>query len=93
MCEVHGTLGRPPVLHITKHDLIGCQQIHRAFLRAVQVIKNLPVMQEQEKQIWSLGGEDSLKGMATHSCILAIKNPMDREAWWAIVHGVVKSQT
>ena len=22
-----------------------------------------------------------------------LENPMDREAWWAIVHGVVKSQT
>ena len=22
-----------------------------------------------------------------------LENPMDREAWWAIVHGVAKSQT
>ena len=25
-----------------------------------------------------------------HSCL---ENPMDREAWWAIVHGVAKSWT
>ena len=25
-----------------------------------------------------------------YSCL---ENPMDREAWWAIVHGVTKSQT
>ena len=25
-----------------------------------------------------------------YSCL---ENPMDREAWWAIVHGVAKSQT
>ena len=25
-----------------------------------------------------------------YSCL---RNPMDREAWWAIVHGVTKSQT
>ena len=33
------------------------------------------------------------KEMATHSSILAWRIPMDRGAWWAIVHGVVKSQT
>ena len=31
--------------------------------------------------------------MATHSSTLAWKNPMDRGAWWATVHGVAKSQT
>ena len=32
-----------------------------------------------------MGREDPLeKGMATHSCL---KNPMDRGAWWATVHG------
>ena len=31
--------------------------------------------------------------MATHSNILAWKNPMDRRAWRATVHGVAKSQT
>ena len=31
--------------------------------------------------------------MATYSSILAGKNPMDRGAWWALVHGVPKSQT
>ena len=33
------------------------------------------------------------KEMATHSSILAWKNPMGRGAWWATVHGVTKSQT
>ena len=37
--------------------------------------------------------EDPLEwGMATHS-YLCLENPMDRGAWWAIVHGVAKSQT
>ena len=31
--------------------------------------------------------------MATHSSILAWIIPMDRGAWWTIVHGVAKSQT
>ena len=42
--------------------------------------------------VQSLGQEDSLeKEMATHSSILAWKNPVDRGAWRATVHGVTKS--
>ena len=38
--------------------------------------------------------EDPLeKEIAIHSSTLAWKNPMDREAWWATVHGVTKSRT
>jgi len=33
------------------------------------------------------------EGMATHSSIPAGKNPTNREAWWATVHGVAKSRT
>ena len=41
-----------------------------------------------------LGWEDPLEeGMAIHSSILAWRIPMDREVWWATVHGVTKSQT
>ena len=57
-----------------------------------QMIKNLPIM--WETWVRSLGWEDPLnKSMATHSSILAWRTPMDRGAWWAIVHGVTKSQT
>ena len=31
--------------------------------------------------------------MAIHSSYSCLENPMDRGAWWATVHGVVKSQT
>ena len=31
--------------------------------------------------------------MAPHSSTLAWKNPMDRGAWWAAVHGVARSRT
>ena len=42
----------------------------------------------------SLGWEDPLEeGMAAHSSILAWRIPMDREAWWATVHGVSESDT
>ena len=36
--------------------------------------------------------EDLEKEMATHSSVLGLENSMDREAWWATVHGVAKSQ-
>ena len=48
----------------------------------------------QEMQVQSLGWEDPLEEeMVTHSSILAIENPMDREDWWATVHRVTKSWT
>jgi len=54
--------------------------------------KNLPAM--QETQVQSLGQEDPLEEeVATHSSILAQKNPMDRGASWATVHEVAKSWT
>ena len=44
----------------------------------------------QETRVQSLGREDTLKEeMATPSSILE-KNPKDREAWWATLHGVPK---
>ena len=57
-------------------------------------VKNLPAVQElQEVWVRSLGQEDPLEGMATHSSILAWSIIMDRGAWWATVHGVTKSRT
>ena len=57
-----------------------------------QVVKKPPAM--QETQVQSLGAEDPLeKEVATHSSILAERNPTDRGAWQATVHAVSKSQT
>ena len=57
-----------------------------------QMIKNLPAM--QRTWVRSLGQEDPLeKAMANHSSILAWRIPMDRDAWWATVHGVANSGT
>ena len=62
-----------------------------------QQVKNLPAIQKthntQEMWVRSLGREDSLEEeMATHSRILAWKNPMERGAWQAIVHGAAKNR-
>ena len=57
-----------------------------------QMVKNPPAIQETWVQ--SLGWEDPLeKGTATHSRILAWGIFMNRGAWWATVHGVIKSWT
>ena len=64
-----------------------------------QMVKNLPAVQEtqvrfldqEDPRIWIFSFLE--KEMATHSSILAWKNPMDRGAWWATVYGVAKSQT
>ena len=51
-----------------------------------QMVKNVGDL------VWSLGLEDPLEeGMATHSSICAWRIPVDRGAWWAIVHGVTES--
>ena len=45
----------------------------------------------QEMWAQSLGQEDTLEEeMATHSSILAWKNPMERGAWQTTIHGVAK---
>ena len=73
----------PEVTQFLKVDLA-----HGASLIA-QSVKNLPAMQETWVQY--LGREDPLeKEMAIHSSILTCKNPMDRGAWRATVHRVVR---
>ena len=60
-----------------------------------QSVKNLSAIQEtREMQFQSLGQEDPLEEeMAIDSSILAWENPIDGGAWWATVHGGLKSQT
>ena len=56
------------------------------------MVKNPPAMRETWVQ--SLGWEDPLEeGMAIHPSILAGRIHVDRGAWRAIVHGVMKSWT
>ena len=59
------------------------------------MVKNVPAI--WETQVQSLGWEDPMeKGMTTHSTelltILAWRT-LNRGAWWAILHGVAKTQT
>ena len=60
--------------------------------QVAQWVKNLRTT--HEAWVKSLGQEDSPGGGHSnpfqYSCL---ENPMDRGAWWAIVHGVSKSRT
>ena len=49
------------------------------------VVKNLPANGRDAGSITGSGRFE--KEMATHSSILAWKNPMDRGAWWGTVNG------
>ena len=59
------------------------------------VVKNLLANAgDKRDSVQSLDWENPLEeGMATHSSISCLENPLDRGAWWATVHGVAKSQT
>ena len=67
------------------------QWLHNASLVA-QAIKNLPAM--QETQVPSLGrGRSPGEGKGYSLQYSPLENPVDRGAWWVIVHEVAKSQT
>ena len=46
----------------------------------------------QEMTVQSRGQEDPLEGEMALQCP-RLENPMDRGAWWATVHGVMRSRT
>ena len=62
--------------------------------KVVLMVKNLPANAgDAGEQVQSLSQKDpqSRKQQPTpYSCLT---NPMDRGAWWAVVHGVAQSQT
>ena len=55
-----------------------------------QTLKNLPAM--QETQVQPMDREDSPReGNGNPQQYSRLENCMDREPWWAMVHGVAKS--
>ena len=83
---------KPQLLSQTTGRSVCCNSYRFGCVPLVaQMVKNPPAMQETWAQ--ALGWENPQeKRMATHSSILG-ENSMGRGAWWATVHGVVKSQT
>ena len=61
-------------------------QLYSLLGLVAQMVKKL-----QETQVRSLGQEDPLEDMATHSSILSCRIPKDRGAWRATVHEVTES--
>ena len=58
------------------------------------VVKNLPAMRDtQESQVWSWVGKISWRRAWQPLQCSCLENPMSREAWWARVNRVTKSQT
>ena len=58
-----------------------------------QWVKNLSAMQETQEMEASVPGSGRSpggEGMTTRSNTLAWKNPMDREAWWTVIRGVME---
>ena len=102
--NVYWTVSFPHSITLTPMPKTNCHIYVDLFLKSLfyskklgvnkivaQSAKNLPAM--QETWVWSLSWEDlQEKEMATHSSIIAWENLMDRRAWWAVVHGVAKSQ-
>ena len=91
----------PSAVILKSLSLNNANYITKAGLPGGSVVKNLLMQETQEMEVWSLGQEDPLeKGIMArkipwrrewqHSSILAWKNPMDRGAWWAFIHGVTK---
>ena len=69
--------------------------INRLDFLGSSMVKNLPATQKTQEipQILPLGWEDPLEeGMATHSSILALENPMNRGGYQATVHMAERSQ-
>ena len=56
-----------------------------------QMVKNLPPV--QETWVPSLVGKSLGEEHGNPLQYCCLENPMDREAWWAAVHGVAKSRT
>ena len=56
------------------------------------MVKNPPANAGNERDVGSISGSGSSPGVGKgnslqYSCL---KSPVDREAWWATVHGVTK---
>ena len=57
------------------------------------VVKNLPEMQEmcaEDANLIPVSGRSLGEGNGNPLQYSCLENPMDRRAWWAIVHGVAK---
>ena len=74
---------------------IAIKDILKGASQVAPVVKNSPANAEDLRDMGLIPGSGRSPGEGTgnplqYSCL---ENPMDREAWWATVHGVTKGQT
>ena len=79
---------------VSMRSYIWCIYVLLGF-PGVSVVKKLPTNAGDAKDSGLIPGSGRSPGEGNgnppqYSCL---GNPMDRRAWWAIVHGVAKSQT
>ena len=57
------------------------------------MVEDLPASSEDVGDVGSIPGSAGSPGEENDNALqyFCLKNPMDRGAWWAIVHGVAKS--
>ena len=59
------------------------------------VVKNLPANAGDARDMSSIPGSGRSSGVGNGNPLqyYCLENPIDRGDWWAIAHGVVKTQT
>ena len=69
--------------------------MHRAGYQVMLVVKNLSAKARDERDAISIPGSGRCLGEGNGNPLLysCLKNSMDRETWWATVHGATKSWT
>ena len=72
------------------HSLVVVKRLAELNEAMSHVVQGHPrqVIAKSSDKRWSTGGGNGKP--LQYSCL---KNPMDRGAWWAAVHGVAKSRT
>ena len=77
---------------VTKFD-VHISAFERTTLAQILLLREPYIPKLSDMSIWIFHSCPREKTMALHSSTLAWKNPMDRGAWWAAVHGVPQSRT
>ena len=70
------------------------EHVYTAVFKVALMVKNPPTGAGGIRSMGLIPGSGNPleEGIATHSVFLP-RDPMDRGAWWATVHGVAKSRT
>ena len=77
-------------LHVSSLIILKAMAMGLHAFLVAQMVTSLPAMQETQVQIpgWGASPGEGNGNPLPHSCL---DNPMERGAWWAIVHGVADS--